>query len=187
MRSDLDRYVSSAEKKMTRASRMQGTKASKLYLDAGVDYMDASTSARKNKDNDHAYTLANQALDAAVESVSKDPENKTAHKMIDKYEVRVDRLDKILSRNSNRDVESMVAPIVIGFVGAFSLVFLSNGITGNVIGIAEEPSFNMVTGVLFFLLAITIAIGIVRKNQLPHPEKVKTTKSKTKKSRKKKK
>jgi hypothetical protein len=143
------------------------------------------------------YEQGLEALSDAKEKKTLRPQDVRMQKMFKK---QVEQLGEF-EANDSQDYNSVpgqlelkvtpaglkVTPLIIGALGAFSLVFLSNGITGNAIGSSGNAHSNMMMGGALLLVALAATFILFRKNHSsPHPEKTRLTKTKTRKSRKKK-
>ena len=156
------------------------------YSNEAEDYL-ANNEVGAALDAVESYEQARDAYKGALDSKPNDNILPSIIKGINK---KISRLEKTANdprsnfkttEAQNSNLAKSLNPIVIGFLGAFSLVFLSNGITGNAIGSSGSSHANMMIGSLFLTVSLIAGFMLFNKKQHPHPEKKVKTKKKKKK------
>jgi len=125
--------------------------AADAYYNCG-DYLSSGRLYAKSGDEKLAIKTLKKGIKLNERAIESKKNAKIKPKLwVAEVEKMQRELDKIENRGHNTNLESSVSSVLAIFCLGASLLFLSSNITGNVIGNLNQPSSNLIGGVLFLI------------------------------------
>lgn len=182
-------YLAKADEFYESAQKGNGENRFQDYNEAGKSYDEAGDSVR-DISPERAAEAYQRAIDSFEKAQETMPDRRAPGVGINRTQLKLDDLENAVGNDAVLGRKRMNLSIVIGALGAFSLVFLANGITGNVVGSSGNHNTNLAIGIVLLLVAVIATRLLSKKPNVKKPikkkpaKKKKPTKTKAKKKKK---